>query len=545
MNSSQSTATQSQILVIAGMHRSGTSLLAGILQTAGLNIGQSLLEANEWNPKGYFENVDFVDFHRAVLQAQQISKDGWTLQEEIVLGEQCQDQAQEIIARNSNNSLWGWKDPRTTLFLDFWAKVLPEANFLLLYRAPWEVIDSLYRRGDEPFQAAPELAVKIWQHYNQKIIQFCNRFPKRFLLTNINIVIRDPQRYINQVNHLFGTDLVAPAENFYEASLFKTDNTIGHRPSLIANYFPDVIELYQELETRSWQPGTGLDLSWRDEMRNAPYRVWAFQDWISLCQLEASHQGLQQKYQTLETNSSGLESQLKQSESQLQKSQAKLYETQTVLEQSQKQLQETESTLEQYQSRLQETQIQVTQSQSYEQQQQMQLHAVQEELEQSLSQLHQAESLLEKYNVQLKQMQSELEKSKFEQSLLEGSEDIYQSLVSKAWFSYKNQDLNQMAQYLKQSMSYYPGFQSEILLKWIESFAQLSAQSQESFNAQVLTQTSEWKQLMHRVMSHSSNSQKGYIPERLEQNHNLTKVREQLSQSKTKLAQVEADLQST
>ena len=52
-------------IVITGMHRSGTSLTASLLQSAGLNLGDRLMEATATgNPlKGYFEDLDFVEFH--------------------------------------------------------------------------------------------------------------------------------------------------------------------------------------------------------------------------------------------------------------------------------------------------------------------------------------------------------------------------------------------------------------------------------------------------------------------------------------------------
>ncbi len=45
-------------------------------------------------------------------------------------------------------------------------------TLLLIYRSPWEVVDSLYRRGDKAFVDQPELAVKMWMHYNYKILDF-------------------------------------------------------------------------------------------------------------------------------------------------------------------------------------------------------------------------------------------------------------------------------------------------------------------------------------------------------------------------------------
>ncbi len=57
----------SQILIVTGMHRSGTSLLASILQSAGVRIGQELLAPDPRNKRGFFEDVDIYRFHEQAL----------------------------------------------------------------------------------------------------------------------------------------------------------------------------------------------------------------------------------------------------------------------------------------------------------------------------------------------------------------------------------------------------------------------------------------------------------------------------------------------
>ena len=111
--------TEKSTLIITSMHRSGSSLTASILQSAGLHIGRKLMEGTEYNTKGYFENLDFYEFHQQVLQSQGIDADSWTLQEKIDIEENFQEKAKEIIAKNSISGNWGLKEPRTTLFLDF------------------------------------------------------------------------------------------------------------------------------------------------------------------------------------------------------------------------------------------------------------------------------------------------------------------------------------------------------------------------------------------------------------------------------------------
>jgi len=56
-----------QAILIVGMHRSGTSVLARGLQALGVSIGDNLLPGNEWNPKGYFEHADIVGLNDTLL----------------------------------------------------------------------------------------------------------------------------------------------------------------------------------------------------------------------------------------------------------------------------------------------------------------------------------------------------------------------------------------------------------------------------------------------------------------------------------------------
>lgn len=51
-------------IVVAGMHRSGTSMMAGLLARLGVQMGQTLIEPDPHNPLGYFEDADIVGFHQ-------------------------------------------------------------------------------------------------------------------------------------------------------------------------------------------------------------------------------------------------------------------------------------------------------------------------------------------------------------------------------------------------------------------------------------------------------------------------------------------------
>jgi hypothetical protein len=55
-------------LIVLGMHRSGTSALAGVLALSGAEPGPSLMPAVETvNPKGFWEHAEVISIHDEVL----------------------------------------------------------------------------------------------------------------------------------------------------------------------------------------------------------------------------------------------------------------------------------------------------------------------------------------------------------------------------------------------------------------------------------------------------------------------------------------------
>lgn len=285
----------SPVLIIVGMHRSGTSLTASLLQSAGLDIGSDLVGPHESNPKGHFENVDFLELHRKFLRSQGIHEDGWTLQQNIEVEPLYVREAKKLVAKNDPGFPWGWKEPRTTLFLEFWGNLLPYANFLMVYRSPWDVMDSLYRRGtDISLQRQPDLAAKIWLYYNQRILNFYNQFPERCLLVNIDTIVNHCQQWLKGINEKFKLNLAFPSTEIYDESLMETQEIDAYRPSLVNHYFPQGVELYKELETKAWWPNNAEpDLAWEEQITSAPYRLWVFEDWGKIRYLEKQNQDLQ------------------------------------------------------------------------------------------------------------------------------------------------------------------------------------------------------------------------------------------------------------
>ena len=108
---------KSNVLIIAGMHRSGTSLMAQWLNKCGLNLGDYLLGSGVGNSKGHFEDMDFYQLHEAILSQNSLNYRVNT-NDEIQLSEYHKIRAESIITLKSKlHDQWGWKEPRTCLFL--------------------------------------------------------------------------------------------------------------------------------------------------------------------------------------------------------------------------------------------------------------------------------------------------------------------------------------------------------------------------------------------------------------------------------------------
>jgi hypothetical protein len=233
-------------VVIGGMHRSGTSLTASILDAAGIHLGTDLMPAAASNPRGHYEDLEFYKLHQRILAANGLSTDGFTCQEVIDVPAALRAEAVELVRRRRSAGLvWGWKDPRTVLVLDFWAELVPEARWLFVVRPPEDVVDSLFRRGDPAFVFHPRHAVDIWVTYNRRILDFARRHPTRALVVDLARVVTDPGGLVTAVADLLDANLATP-EQRYEPGLL-TSGQPARRAGLVHAVGPQARDLHRQL----------------------------------------------------------------------------------------------------------------------------------------------------------------------------------------------------------------------------------------------------------------------------------------------------------
>ena len=154
-------------LVVLGMHRSGTSALAGALTFLGCDGPATPMKPTPDNAKGYFEPEPLYPLHSELLNSAASRWDDWLPVEASWLdsgqAEEFRLRAIALIDEQFGESpLFVLKDPRICRLVPFWAKVMDDMDvtprYILTHRNPLEVGQSLHKRDGMEM----EIALLIW-----------------------------------------------------------------------------------------------------------------------------------------------------------------------------------------------------------------------------------------------------------------------------------------------------------------------------------------------------------------------------------------------
>ncbi len=225
------------ICCVAGMHRSGTSLVARWLAESGLPMAKAgSIEPDISNPHGYYEDLDFVRLHARHIRRKRTTTAGWKLRPrkfQLFSPEERVCARQLVAERTACYPDWGWKDPRTTLFLPAWRAIIPELKAILIWRPCAEVVTSLLTRGLKQRRRHllidPVSAVRLWRAYNGLICTYQARFPDETLVIASAQLPGTSQAICNRLitdfgfplipvsmEHLFVSDLLHPAPRWIQ-----------------------------------------------------------------------------------------------------------------------------------------------------------------------------------------------------------------------------------------------------------------------------------------------------------------------------------------
>lgn len=155
--------SQGKNLLILGMHRSGTSMVAGALARCGLHVGteDDLMPAGADNPLGFWERKDVVSLNEDLMKA---AGGSWFQPTGVEVGDS--PQLSSLLAGLDQHTPWLLKDPRILITWPAWRDSLKNTATLFVYRSPLAVAGSLARRHGFPL----DFGLLLWEFYNRQAL---------------------------------------------------------------------------------------------------------------------------------------------------------------------------------------------------------------------------------------------------------------------------------------------------------------------------------------------------------------------------------------
>jgi len=144
-----------KLIVVLGMHRSGTSIITRGLQVMGVDLGDRMIPPAGDNPKGFWEDTDLNALNVKMLNA--INHD-WTYltlitakDVETLRNKGYFLRAVELLCQKVDDvAVFGFKDPRVAKLLPFWKEVFNycklSVSYVFAIRHPLSIVKSLAKR---------------------------------------------------------------------------------------------------------------------------------------------------------------------------------------------------------------------------------------------------------------------------------------------------------------------------------------------------------------------------------------------------------------
>lgn len=193
-----------QVFVL-GMHRTGTSTVARLLNMMGCYFGPEgiALDPAEDNQKGFWERRDVKQANDLLLQKNNATWSNISQFRVEDISEDSRDDffkmAKKIVNGIDAHRPWMIKDPRNCITFSLWRSLLELPVCVQVFRNPYEVALSLKRRNSFPIA----FSLALWEKYQLASIASGKGLPN--IIIDYNELIADPVKVVNK----FFEDLTA------------------------------------------------------------------------------------------------------------------------------------------------------------------------------------------------------------------------------------------------------------------------------------------------------------------------------------------------
>jgi hypothetical protein len=239
------------MIIVTGMHRSGTSCITGLLEKCGLSLGTNYPLLNEPrfdNRKGHFENRGAIALNETILQTAGGTWCNPPSAEAVELAGKKLGSYITRFAETFNGDLF--KDPRTCLTMPVWRKYCPDISAVVFcVRHPIAVAGSLKSRNNIPVGQG----LILWYEYNLRCIEALQDLPC-FIVDYDNLNRNFEFEIYNLCRHLgLKLDLVelrSRTLGFFSGDLNHNDVSSAGIDGLLP---PDIRSLYEILMSQTFK----------------------------------------------------------------------------------------------------------------------------------------------------------------------------------------------------------------------------------------------------------------------------------------------------
>lgn len=270
-----------KLIVVLGMHRSGTSAVTRALTTIGVELGDALLmPMQSVNDKGFFEDIDFVALNEEMLRA--CGRTWFSLdpiqptEADFLCNHGYLQKAIELLREKvSAHQFFALKDPRTAKLLPFWSRVFSRCDFhvqyLLVFRHPMGVQQSLKQR--DRFESV--LSYYLWAEHTLYALKYTQGMLK--IIVDYDYLVEDPESEIHRIARQLDAnvdreELEVYKRDFINKSLrhanFKLNDLEKNSdiPAVVKNIYRLVLEKFECDNLRITQNELALIDKWQGEI---------------------------------------------------------------------------------------------------------------------------------------------------------------------------------------------------------------------------------------------------------------------------------------
>lgn len=216
-----------RLIVVLGMHRSGTSTIARGLLALGATFSDDLLPPAFDNPKGFWEDREIVQLNDSILAELHSKYDCIApchFVETLPMISALKRRAYNLLKQKmAKTSLYALKDPRMARLLPFWQSVFQQLDLKVSYviaaRNPLCIADSLKKRN----QFEPMKSYLLWLDHTVHSL-FYTKGKNRIVVHYDQLVDKPVEQLRRIAKHIFLSTPQPEAlqlylDNFLDASL--------------------------------------------------------------------------------------------------------------------------------------------------------------------------------------------------------------------------------------------------------------------------------------------------------------------------------------